>query len=108
MIFAKLVGHLRKVGQALGSMLASPKAALFLGEPIFWMQGRRSRRNGFSLEGVRRVLILRLDEIGDVVMTTPLLRELRRNAPGAWITLVVKPATRNLVGRCPHVNEVLA
>lgn len=53
------------------------------------------------------MLLVRLDEIGDVVMTTPLLRELRRNLPDAWITLVVKPAVYNLVELCPYVNEVL-
>ena len=50
---------------------------------------------------------MRLDEIGDVVMTTPFLRELRRNLPGAWITLAVKPSLFNLVELCPYVNEVL-
>jgi heptosyltransferase-2 len=60
------------------------------------------------LEGARRILVVRLDEIGDVVMTTPLLRELRRNAPRAWITLVVKPGIVNLVELCPHVDEVLS
>ena len=54
-----------------------------------------------------RILVLRLDEIGDVVLTTPFLRELRRNAPKAWITLIVNPVTWNLVEFCPHVNEVL-
>jgi ADP-heptose:LPS heptosyltransferase len=54
-----------------------------------------------------RVLVVRLDEIGDVVLTTPLLRELRHNAPRAWVTLVVSPKTRNLVEFCPYVNEVL-
>ena len=59
------------------------------------------------LDQIRSVLLLRLDEIGDVVLTTPLLRELRRNMPHAWITLVVKPGVLNLVELCPHVNEIL-
>jgi len=49
-----------------------------------------------------------LDEIGDVLLCTPFLRELRRSFPAAWITLVVKPGVWNLVEFCPHVNEVLA
>jgi heptosyltransferase-2 len=48
-----------------------------------------------------------LDEIGDMVLTTPFLRELRRNLPDAWITLLVKPAVYNLVEICPYVDEVL-
>ncbi len=53
------------------------------------------------------MLIVRLDEIGDVILTTPFFRELRRNLPDAWITLVVKPEVYNLVEICPYVNEVL-
>ncbi len=56
---------------------------------------------------LRRLLVIRLDNIGDVVMTSPFLRELRRNLPNAWISLVVSPTAVNLVEKCPYVNEVL-
>ena len=56
---------------------------------------------------VDSILVIRLDEIGDMVMMSPFLRELRRNYPSAHITLVVKPAVNNLVELCPYVNEVL-
>lgn len=57
---------------------------------------------------MNRILVVRLDQIGDVVMTTPFLRELRRNCPDSWISLVVSPAVFNLVEKCPYVNEVLS
>ena len=57
---------------------------------------------------VDSILVIRLDEIGDMVMLSPFLRELRRNNPRAHITLVVKPEVYNLVERCPYVNEVLS
>jgi heptosyltransferase-2 len=50
---------------------------------------------------------VRLDELGDVVLSSPFLRELRRNASAAWITLVVKPEAYELVEFCPYVNELL-
>lgn len=53
------------------------------------------------------ILILRLDEIGDIVLATPFLRELRNNYPEAKITLVVKPQVYNLVELCPYVDEIL-
>ena len=56
---------------------------------------------------VDSILVIRLDEIGDMVMMSPLLRELRRNYPSAHITLVVKPAVYNLVELCPYVDETL-
>lgn len=55
---------------------------------------------------VKKILIVRLDEIGDMVLTTPFLRELRRNYPKAEITLVVKPAVYNLVELCPYVDKI--
>jgi heptosyltransferase-2 len=85
----------------------SPAAAKSLAEPVFRLAGRRPRQP-VDLTRARRILVVRLDALGDVVLTTPLLRELRRTAPDAWITLVVDPAARNLVEQCPHINELLA
>lgn len=56
---------------------------------------------------VNNILIIRLDEIGDVVMTTPFIRELKRNFPKANITLIVKPQIYNLVELCSYVDKVL-
>lgn len=56
---------------------------------------------------IHRVLVVRLDSMGDVVLTAPFLRALRDNLPRAWITLLVRPENANLVELCPHVNEVL-
>lgn len=105
------LGNIVRVSKAAArfilSWLTSLRAALLLGEPLFWLWGLRRRRQGLDLTQVKRVLVVRLDEIGDVVMTTPLLRELRRNLPNAWITLIVKPQVFNLVELCPYVNELL-
>jgi heptosyltransferase-2 len=78
-----------------------------LGEPYFRLRGFRRKGRQIDLAQVKSALIVRLDEIGDMVMTSPFLRELRRCLPDAWLTLVVKPGVYNLVERCPHVNEVL-
>jgi ADP-heptose:LPS heptosyltransferase len=66
-------------------------------------------QNGpIELGRLKSILVLRLDEIGDVVLTSPFLRELRRNAPQARITLIVRPELRNLVEFCPYVDKVLS
>ena len=57
--------------------------------------------------GVKNILVVRLDEFGDVILTSGFLRELRKNFPRARITLVVKPSARQLVEFCPYVNEIL-
>lgn len=63
--------------------------------------------NEFNKSQINKILIIRLDEIGDVIMTIPFIRELRRNFPNAEITLIVKPQTYNLVELCPYVDKVL-
>ncbi|MEP0912799.1 glycosyltransferase family 9 protein [Leptolyngbya sp. GB1-A1] len=40
---------------------------------------------------VKNLLVMRLDNIGDVMMTTPTLRALRENLPDAKITLMASP-----------------
>lgn len=87
--------------------LTSPQVAFRVCEPIFRLAGRRKTSPAEILPEVRNALVVRLDEIGDVVLTIPLLRELRRNLPAARITLVVAPHVANLLETCPYVNEVL-
>lgn len=60
-----------------------------------------------SSSDVRRVLIIRLDEIGDLILSSPLFRRIRSLFRGASITLVVKPGNVELVEYCPYVDEVL-
>ena len=75
-----------------------------LGETLFRFTGHR--RAGAAAD-VSTVLVVRLDEIGDMVMCTPFLRALRQRLPSAHITLVVKPGIRPLFEHCPDIDEVL-
>lgn len=84
-----------------------PLATVLVGAPVLHAAGRRSGSEPVGLASLRSILVIRLDEAGDVVMTSPFLRELRHNTPRARITLVVKPQVRELVERCPYVDEVL-
>jgi heptosyltransferase-2 len=86
--------------------MTTPQLARAVGSPLYFLAGRRADRE-ISLKSARAILVVRLGEIGDTVLATPFLRELRRNAPRAWITLVVKPEVLNLVELCPHVNEIV-
>ncbi|MBI3090856.1 MAG: glycosyltransferase family 9 protein [Candidatus Tectomicrobia bacterium] len=91
----------------VSAFLESPRVAFFLGEAVVRCFKDRHGGKGTSLAVAPSLLVVRLDEIGDVVLTSAFLRELRRNAPDSWITLVVKPDVYNLVELFPYVNEVL-
>jgi ADP-heptose:LPS heptosyltransferase len=56
---------------------------------------------------LRRVLVVRADNIGDVVTTGPALRALRAVAPQARITLLASPAGARVAPLLPEVDAVL-
>jgi heptosyltransferase-2 len=58
--------------------------------------------------GPHSIIIFRLDALGDVVMTTPLFRELKRAFPKSHCTVVVQSALKPLLITNPHIDEILA
>ncbi len=73
------------------------------GETVFRNSGFRENYP----DGVTSVLIMRTDVLGDHIITTGFIREVRRNFPKAHITLVVSPIVKQIAELCPYVNEVL-
>lgn len=67
----------------------------------------RNTRRGPQLLLPRTILILRPDGIGDVVLSSGMLRELRCLYPSAHVTIVVSTTARSIVENCPYVNEIL-
>jgi len=59
-----------------------------------------------ALDGARRVLVVRLDNVGDVVLLTPALRALRRALPDAHVTLLASPAGAHVAPLLTAVDEV--
>ncbi len=55
----------------------------------------------------QRILVIRLDRIGDVVLSTPVLQALREAYPTAFIAMMVRPICRELVEGNPYLNEVI-
>jgi heptosyltransferase-2 len=55
----------------------------------------------------RRILVVRTDRIGDVVLATPLLRALRRTFPDAFLAALVRPYTRDVLVHNPHLDTIL-
>jgi len=55
----------------------------------------------------RRILIVRTDRVGDVVMITPMIRELRRTFPTAFIATLTQPSTKDVLLNNPHLDVML-
>lgn len=56
---------------------------------------------------VHNLLVLRLDNIGDVVMTSPAIQALKENLPQAKITFMASPAGSLVAPLLPGVDDVL-
>jgi heptosyltransferase-2 len=56
---------------------------------------------------MKRILVVRTDRIGDVVMITPMLRELRKRFPDAFLGTLTQPYTREILLHNPHVDVCL-
>src|SRR5262245_62165784 len=54
-----------------------------------------------------RILLVRLRLIGDVVLSTPVIRGIRRHFPDAHLTYVVEPLAGPVVQGNPHLDEVI-
>lgn len=75
-------------------------------EPVFYTEGFRRPGVADKRDALCNIVVIRPDEIGDIVMTSGFLRELRRIYPKSNITLVVKPGVYNVVELCPYVNRI--
>lgn len=54
-----------------------------------------------------RILIRSTNWIGDAIMTTPAVRTIRQNFPGAHIAILAYPWVADIFHNSPHVDEVL-
>ncbi|MDQ7824163.1 MAG: glycosyltransferase family 9 protein [Candidatus Eremiobacteraeota bacterium] len=58
-------------------------------------------------EQFQNILVIRLDKVGDLLLSTPFLRNLRECYPHSHIAVLVKPYTREVLLGNPHVDEII-
>lgn len=57
--------------------------------------------------GFKRILIARTDRIGDVLLSTPVIKALREEYPRAYIAMMVSPPAKDIVEGNPYLDEVI-
>ncbi|MBI4982587.1 MAG: lipopolysaccharide heptosyltransferase II [Candidatus Omnitrophica bacterium] len=55
----------------------------------------------------KRILIVRTDRIGDVLLSTPVIKAIRAAYPNAYIAMMVSPYAREIVEGNPDLDEVI-
>lgn len=59
-----------------------------------------------SLDNVKKILVIKLAGIGDLILASPALRALRKRFPGARITLLTTPRAGELAEGSSYINEL--
>ena len=59
-----------------------------------------------TVDRPRRILVVQLDHLGDAVLSTPLIAELRAAYPLAAIDVLASPSNHEVFEADPHVNKV--
>ncbi len=78
-----------------------------VGYAVFFLCGLSPRRPDITTEAVFRVLIIRVDRIGDLILSTPAIRAVRETFPKAQIHLLVNVYTKDLVLHNPYIDRLL-
>jgi len=76
----------------------------------FWDAERMVERTLAVYEECRmrpNILIWKLSALGDVILSTPSLRAIRRRFPTGRLTLVVGRSAYEVVARCPYLDDLL-
>lgn len=55
----------------------------------------------------KRILIVRPDRIGDVVLSTPIPREIKKQFPNSFVAVLVRSYTKDIYVNNPHVDEII-
>lgn len=58
-------------------------------------------------ESIKKILVFKLDHIGDVLMTTPALKALKSRYPDASLTVVVGSWSKDILKDNPDISEIL-
>ncbi len=56
---------------------------------------------------MKRILLVRTDRVGDVVFITPMIREIRKAFPDAFIATLTQPHTKNIMLNNPNLDAMI-
>jgi heptosyltransferase-2 len=104
--FEQRFGSASAVAQAITSVLFTTPVR-YVGGYLRWLKGLHEMEREFNPRTIKSILLTRVDGLGDLVLLSSLVREVRLLWPHAHITLVVDQQFASLVEQCPYVDEVI-
>ena len=74
---------------------------LFGGILFFWIKNKE-----IDQSFIKKILIIKLDRIGDTFLSTPTIEALRKKFPSADIKILVAPWNKSVLDNNPNINEI--
>jgi len=72
-----------------------------------WPIGDKGQGGQVTSHQYKKILLVRLDRIGDVLLSTPVIKAVRDAYPESHIAMMVRPYAREIVEGNPYLNEVI-
>ncbi|MCK5305934.1 MAG: glycosyltransferase family 9 protein [Candidatus Omnitrophica bacterium] len=60
-----------------------------------------------DLKNVHRILLIKTERIGDLVLSTPAIRAIKQNFPRASVSIIINSYTKAIVENDPHLDEII-
>lgn len=93
--------YVRKIRKACYYLFDAIGYILFF--PVFLISAGKKDAKG----KINKILVIRIDRIGDVLLSTPAIRAVRETFPAAEISLLVSAYTKDLVVDSPDIDKLL-
>lgn len=104
------------MSEAIIKLLKDRKCAFYMAK-----EARKKVEKNFSLEqmveknislyeeaiNLKRILVIKMTALGDVVLSVPSLKALREKFPDAHISVLVGLRSRPILQRCPYIDELI-
>ena len=74
----------------------------FLLSPFFYFSTFKSKN-----KGQLRILVIQTAKIGDIVCSTPVFREIKKNYPESFLGVLATPLTKDILINNPHIDEII-
>ncbi|MBI3252956.1 MAG: lipopolysaccharide heptosyltransferase II [Candidatus Omnitrophica bacterium] len=105
-VLADAILRLLKNPELAGRLVASFRRKV---EREFHLERMFEKTLGVYEEAVskKRILVIKISALGDVILSVPSLRAIRQKYPDAWIAVLVGRKSRKLVRNCPYLNDTI-
>jgi len=69
--------------------------------------GTHSRPAPITTDSAKRFLIIRLDRVGDMLLSTPVFESIKKNIPGSSVTVLLNRYCRGVLKNNPYVDRII-